>query len=102
MSLLSDVADLLGDGGTTQPSAAQTATGARFTLAGYGLVKVLGTGGMGRVYLGSSHATGQQIAIKTLMPEAAANDYMRNLFMHEVQLSQRLAHPNIARCMSSA
>lgn len=72
-----------------------------FFLGGYRILKPLGEGGMGKVYLAVPERGGDQVAIKVLPPKRAleeANSLAR--FRREMELSMRCAHPNIARTLS--
>jgi eukaryotic-like serine/threonine-protein kinase len=71
-----------------------------FFLGGYRLLKPLGEGGMGKVYLAQSEA-GERVAVKVLPPRKALEDANALLrFRREMDLSRRCAHPNIARTLS--
>jgi eukaryotic-like serine/threonine-protein kinase len=64
-------------------------------LAGrYALVRELGQGGMGAVFLGKDVKLGREVAIKVLPPTTRA--YLGSeRFQREVQLVARLSHPHI-------
>ena len=77
--------------GMTDPLFAQVATalGGRYTL-----VRELGQGGMGAVFLGRDVKLGREVAIKVLPPTTQA--YLGSeRFQREVQLAARLSHPHI-------
>jgi serine/threonine protein kinase len=65
----------------------------------YNLLQLLGSGGMGEVYLAEDPRVGQQVAIKvvrdevTLYPEASRET--DTLFLREVRAIAKLDHPNI-------
>jgi hypothetical protein len=63
----------------------------------YDIERLLGEGGMGRVYLARNAATGEPVALKMMLPEVAADPHARAQFMREISVSQSLDHPNIAR-----
>ncbi|MBS2534087.1 protein kinase [Catenulispora sp. NF23] len=65
-------------------------------IAGYTLVRELGRGGMGAVYLARHEATGQVVGLKVMLPKAAANTVARDRFLREAKLTSTLRHPNIA------
>jgi serine/threonine-protein kinase len=69
-------------------------------LAGkYKLVRLLGQGGMGKVYLAEHLGLGVPIAVKTMHPEiAAAGDYVRR-FRREAHAASLLNHPNAVRVL---
>ncbi len=68
-------------------------------LAGrYEIKKVLGAGGMGVVYRAWDRQLEEVVAIKTLRPEAIAED-ARSLerFKEEIRLARRITHRNVVR-----
>jgi serine/threonine-protein kinase len=66
-------------------------------LPGYEIVRLLGQGGMGVVYLARRQATEQVCAIKLILPESAASERAMNLFLREVSVLSQLDHPSIVR-----
>jgi len=69
----------------------------RGTLGKYRIVRELGQGGMGSVYLGAHVETGQEFAVKVLAPELGKDKEFLVRFRREVQLLSKLDHPNIVR-----
>ncbi|GGM40550.1 hypothetical protein GCM10007977_047470 [Dactylosporangium sucinum] len=65
-------------------------------FAGYEVVRELGAGGMGRVYLARNTATGDQVALKVMLPHVAADESDRARFLREIAIGQALRHPHIA------
>lgn len=67
-------------------------------LGGYRLVRLLGEGGMGRVFLGERQGPGfqQQVAVKVL-PSAWSTSDARDRFQRECGILCRLEHPNLPR-----
>jgi pSer/pThr/pTyr-binding forkhead associated (FHA) protein len=63
----------------------------------YTIEKLLGEGGMGRVYLARNVSTGEPVALKMMLPGVAADPAARAQFMREISVTQGLDHPNIAR-----
>jgi tRNA A-37 threonylcarbamoyl transferase component Bud32 len=61
----------------------------------YQIVKLLGYGGMGEVYLARHHLTGQQVAIKVLAMHLSEEVDLRIRFLDEARILARLDHPNI-------
>ena len=64
---------------------------------GYELVRTLGRGAMGCVFLARETATGEQRAIKQILPKVAMSAQMRKMFMREAAVQSVLVHPNIVR-----
>jgi serine/threonine-protein kinase len=71
-----------------------------FFLGGYRILRRLGEGGMGKVYLAQPQGGGEPVAIKVLPPsKAAAEAQAIHRFRREMELSQRVLHPNLARTL---
>jgi serine/threonine protein kinase len=69
-----------------------------FFLGGYTILRPLGEGGMGKVYLARGPIRGDLVAIKVLPPKRAQEDGQTLLrFQREMELSTRVNHPNLAR-----
>lgn len=66
------------------------------SLAQYRVIRQLGTGGMGVVYLGRDERLDRDVAIKVLPPGSFAGDESRTRFRREALTLSRLNHPNIA------
>lgn len=65
------------------------------TLGGYSLVRRIGGGGMGVVWLADDTALGRQVALKLIRPEQAWFEGSRERFRREVTTIARLDHPGI-------
>lgn len=63
----------------------------------YPIERLIGHGGMGRVYLGTHPKLNFPVAIKTLFPEYAAKPELRDRFMQTAKICAKLDHPNIVR-----
>jgi serine/threonine protein kinase len=69
-----------------------------FFLGDYRILRPLGEGGMGKVYLAANQKDGMRVAIKVLPPSKAAEGGHSLLrFRREMELSRRAVHPNLAR-----
>ena len=71
-----------------------------YTVGGVRLERVVGHGGMGRVYAGVESSTGGIVALKMLLHAIASDDSMRR-FEQEARLLARLRHPGIAQVHSA-
>jgi serine/threonine protein kinase/putative intracellular protease/amidase len=63
----------------------------------YRVVRVLGAGGMGTVYLAEHRLMGRRVAIKVIHPDLLRHPVAVKRFQVEVQAAARLDHPNIVR-----
>jgi serine/threonine protein kinase len=63
----------------------------------YEVIKQLGRGGMGVVYLVRDSKAGGHLALKTLLPEYVTNVRAVQRFMREVEAVQQLDHPCIVK-----
>jgi serine/threonine protein kinase len=63
----------------------------------YRLDRLLGEGGMGRVYAGTQLSVGREVAIKLLRGEALAQKEVKERFLREAQVISGFSHPNIVR-----
>ena len=57
--------------------------------------RLLGEGGMSKVFLGVDPVTGQRVAIKVLHPHFAEQEKIRDLFLQEAASLAKLDHPDI-------
>ena len=64
---------------------------------GHRIVRVLGAGGMGKVYLALEGATGEQVALKVLLSQVAVDESNRRGFLREMEVAGALEHPNLVR-----
>ncbi|MFV0493520.1 serine/threonine-protein kinase [Mycobacterium sp.] len=65
------------------------------TFAGYTIVRRLGTGGMGEVYLAQHPRLPRQDALKVVRPEVSADREYRERFHREADTAASLWHPHI-------
>lgn len=63
----------------------------------YTILKKLGRGGMGEVFLATDEATGQSVALKTMHAKYAASKHATARFVREVKTSRSLDHPGIVK-----
>jgi len=65
------------------------------TISNYKILRQIGSGGMGMVYL-AQHATLERYAaVKVLNPEYSSNKFFKERFLHEATTLAKLNHPNI-------
>ena len=69
-------------------------------LLHYRLVRKLGRGGMGEVYLAEDTRLKRQVAIKVLPESLRQNPERLARFRTEAKSTTKLNHPNIARILS--
>src|SRR6266480_3687397 len=65
------------------------------SIAHYRIIRKLGAGGMGEVYLALDTKLDRKVAIKVLQPDSLADDHLKKRLLKEAQAAARLDHPNI-------
>ncbi len=65
-------------------------------IGGYKLLRLIGAGGMGRVFEAQSLATGQKVAVKLLSSRFTNNPVSLERFRQEGRLASQISHP---RCV---
>src|ERR1700752_5252291 len=65
------------------------------TFAGFRIVHLLGSGGMGEVYLAQHPRLPRQDALKVLRADVSADPEYRARFLREADLASTLYHPHI-------
>jgi serine/threonine protein kinase len=73
------------------------APGAERRIGKYIVKRELGRGGMGAVYLAEQPGLGREVAIKELVPSAAADPTALKRFLQEAQVMARTSHPNLVQ-----
>ena len=64
-------------------------------IPGYRLVRELGRGGMGIVYLAQRNSDGSQVAVKTIRPAMTISRRETDRFLREARILQQLRHSRI-------
>src|SRR5438128_987656 len=67
----------------------------RVFLGRYEPIKLLGEGGMGRVFLAKQNDLGRQVVVKVMHDHVAADPKFRERFQRETLLMARFQHPNV-------
>jgi len=64
-------------------------------LGKYEIIRTLGQGAMGEVYLAQHPTIGREVAIKTILPSAARGEDAEGRFRREATAAGKLNHPNL-------
>ncbi len=64
-------------------------------FAGYRIERRLGRGGMGILYLAIEPGLDRQVALKLIVPEAAAEEVFAKRFAEESRIAASIEHPNV-------
>jgi len=64
-------------------------------LGGYRIERLLGSGGMGRVYYAVQEAVDRPVALKVLAPSLVENVSLKKRFIMEAKAAGRMLHPHI-------
>ena len=68
------------------------------TFAGrYEIIEELGKGGMGKVYRVEDKKIKEEIALKLINPEIAADKRIIERFRNELKFARKIAHKNVCR-----
>jgi eukaryotic-like serine/threonine-protein kinase len=70
-------------------------------IEGYDIIRELGCGGMGAVYLAKQASTNRQVALKVMLPRVAASPTAIERFRREIDNSKALRHPNVVQVFDS-
>jgi serine/threonine protein kinase/predicted ATPase len=85
------------------PACSATATmlgDAAFSLPGYTILKLLGKGGMGKVYLAEDSVLGRRVAIKVISEQFSSDVPTVQRFVREARTMATVEHPHIVRVYS--
>jgi Protein kinase domain len=69
------------------------------TIGKYTLVRLIGRGGMGLVYEALHPELRKRVAIKTLLPDIAAQPEPLGRFLKEGEIASRIKHPNVVNVL---
>ena len=64
-------------------------------IGGFTIKKLIGHGGMGRVYLGRDEQLDRDVAIKLMHPSRAKDEVSRKRFLRESRATAAVNHPNV-------
>jgi eukaryotic-like serine/threonine-protein kinase len=70
-------------------------------LGEYLVRRLVGEGGMGKVYEAEERLSKRRVALKVLHQELGKSEQGRRLFLNEMQILAHLEHPNIVRSLAS-
>lgn len=70
-------------------------------IPGYRIVRLLGQGGMGAVYLAEEETLQRQVALKIVAQGMSGSQALRSRFESEVKALASLQHPNIAQLLTA-
>src|SRR5262245_36106483 len=62
--------------------------------------RLIGEGGMGKVYEAEERLSRRRVALKVLRPELSRSEQGRQMFLNEMTILAHLDHPNIVRSLS--
>jgi serine/threonine protein kinase len=63
----------------------------------YAVLGMVGRGGMGCIYKVHDNVLGEELALKTLLPQFTQEKLVVERFLNEARITRRLTHPNIVR-----
>ncbi len=78
------------------PTHARPAVAAGVPIGPYRVIRVIGAGGMGIVYLAEDQRLGRQVALKMVAPASGGDRDRLERLRREARVAASIAHPNIA------
>jgi serine/threonine-protein kinase len=66
----------------------------------YVIHRLIGEGGMGKVYEAEERLSKRRVALKVLRDDLARSEDGRRLFLREMTILSHLDHPNVVRCLA--
>jgi serine/threonine protein kinase len=91
-----DTADQISFTKTLETTSDELARGTIFT-GRYEIIEELGTSGMGKVYRAFDKKIEEEVALKLLKPEIAADKKTIGRFKNELKLARQITHKNVCR-----
>lgn len=70
-------------------------------IGNYKILRELGRGGCSIVYLAQHKQTGEEVGLKVMLPQVAANQRAINRFLREIDNTKALKHPNVIQLKDS-
>src|SRR5215472_5700661 len=67
----------------------------------YLVKRMVGEGGMWKVYEAEERLSKRRVALKVLRPELTRSEEGRRLFVNEMQILAQLEHPNVVRSLAT-
>ena len=73
----------------------------RVAIEGYEILRELGRGGMGVVYLARNEHFGTEVALKVMLPQVAVSGQAAKRFLREIETTKVLNHAHVVRLHES-
>jgi hypothetical protein len=70
-------------------------------IRGYQIVKRLGRGGYGEVYLAQHNQSGKLVALKVMLPAAVKSEHAVQMFLREMENTKALRHPHVVQLIDN-
>ncbi len=70
-------------------------------VRGYTVLRPLGSGGMGSVFLARRDGDQRLVALKVMLPQMAAQERARRMFQREIENARTLDHANVVRLLDA-